>query len=235
MAYSVNLFTLEDGLNSLLERMRTNAETLAHSPSFTNEGKLEKWDQLRGEYFNSLQTLRGQLNAVRRGTNNLLNYARSAAVGTPPDVATPNIPAELQLARILNRPTKWDMDTINAELNKLLGTPTAALFIEEMIARDHVEAHVIDALIEHNVPEVGEARDFQQLAQTAISNIFNPLMNDLDELYDHGPLTPSDGATGGVEQQYRITLADILGSGPATIADDGSYTYNANNKEKYGA
>lgn len=228
MSYSVNLFTLEDRLNGLREEMRTKAEALARSNSFTAEGKIEKWDQTRTAYFDRLQDLRGDVNAVKRGIDNMLDYARAAAVGTPPDPAAPDVAAELATARILNRRTKWEMNTITAELNKLLGTPTAALLIEELIARGHADEDTIDALIESIVPAVSEARVFQQYAKTAMANVFDRLIKDLDELDQRGPLAPGAASPSGTEEQYRVTLATVFGTGPAIVTAEGKYTYDMN-------
>ncbi|MGV0394240.1 hypothetical protein [Corynebacterium riegelii] len=180
-----------------------------------------------------MQDLRGEINAVQTGIDNMIGYARAAALGTPPDPAAPNVAAELTTARLLNRGITWDMKTIATELNKYLGTPTAALFVEELVARGMADADTIDALIEKNAPAISEARTFHRYAQTAMANVFTRLMADIDELHDRGPLAPRAATPEGKHHTYRVDLADVFITGPANIANTGAYTYDLKKLETY--
>ncbi|PAT06222.1 hypothetical protein CKJ81_04455 [Corynebacterium hadale] len=224
---TTNLHKLENDLKAVLEILRATAETLAKSNHFTNEGKLDQWRKYLTTHQAKLDTLRENVATARLGADQMLNYARTSAIGPAPDPANPNMPAELAVARILPRHTTWNLNIARKEIEPLLGTATGALLIEELAARDLLDATSLDALVENMAPDVATARKAQQLAYTAINNIINPLLEAVDELIQRGPNAPGASAPGGINRNPYVTVTDILGDRDSTINSNGQTTINA--------
>lgn len=226
MAYRVNLYQLETQLNTLLKQMKDRAEKWARNTSFTSAGKVEKWATERANFFDQLQNLRGDINAARRGADNMIGHARASVVGTPPNPEKPDVGAELAVARILGRRSQWKMENFSEELKPILGTPTASLLIEELTARKLLDAELIDALIEQSSPLISTARQYQKFAYVALSNTIEPTLEELDELYDRGPLTPGANTPEGITLKARVSLRDMFGNGTAFVSEAGEYEFN---------
>lgn len=226
MAISIDLFNWERRADALVNTIATKARNIARSEAYTPAGKLEQWERVKDTYSNGVDDLAAELRFARRGAELMMDYARASVVGEAPDPAQPDVGVELAVARILARHEQWDVETVTETLEPIMGTQTAAVFMDELVKRGSVDVDLLEALLEKLNPAIGEARQTQKYALTLISNVLRPLLEELEELLDRGPLAAAVNGGGDIHRKHRATLAETAGTGTFTVSENGAYVVN---------
>lgn len=226
MAISIDLFNWEKRADALVDTIATKARNIARSEAYTPAGKLEQWERVKDTYSNDVDDLAAELRFARRGAELMMDYARASVVGETPDPAKPDVGVELAVARILARHEQWDVETVTETLGPIMGTQTAAVFMDELVKRGSVDVDLLEALLEKLNPSIGEARQTQKYALTLLNNVLRPLLEELEELLERGPLAAAVNGGGDILRKHRVTMAETAGAGTFTVAENGAYEVN---------
>lgn len=217
---SVDLFNWERRADAAAQALLKNARNLAASGSYTVEGRLEQWERMKQTRETEVEDLAAELRLAERGAKQILSYARAKVMGAVPDPAKPDAAVELAAARVLARHEKWNVETVTATLDQIIGTETAALVMDELVRRGEVDAELLDALVEKLSPTVAAARVTQKRMLALIGGVCRPLLEELEELLERGPLSPAVSG-GKVQRRHRATLAETVSGGAAVVYANG--------------
>lgn len=226
MTVSIDLFNWERRAEALVNTLATKARNIARSEAYTPAGKLEQWERVKDTYSNDVDDLAAELRFARRGAEQVMDYARAAAVGEAPDPAKPDVGVELAVARLLARHQQWDVNAVTETLDPIMGTQTAAVFMDELVKRGSVDVDLLEALLEKMNPAIGEARQTQKYALTLINSVLRPVLEELEELLDRGPLAAAVNGGGDIHRKARASMAETAGTGTFTVSENGAYVVN---------
>ncbi|PAT11647.1 hypothetical protein [Corynebacterium hadale] len=228
----IDLFRLEAQLLALANRLVAAAERIAENEELTPVGMANYWKEVSPVFKDDVAKCMERVEAARLGVSRMYDYARTAAAGTPPDPAAPDTAVELALARLLARHDKWGVKEFTDTLTPIKGTPLAAALADELTARGALEPGLADAVLESLTPDMAEARHIQQYLDGMLRTAIDPLIAEIDNLMEVGPLAKKVPVTGRlrdnenkIERVQRTTLADMAGEGTLIVHETGQLEY----------
>lgn len=222
----VDLFDLEARAAALANRLVSEAERIAANENLTPAGHASQWKTLTPKFADDVAEVVGLLNAARTGASRMYDYARAAAVGTPPDPKAPDVAIELALARLLARHKQWGVQQFTDTLMPIIGTDLAAALVDELVARGAVDADVVDSVVERLTPTISEARHIQPRLIGMIDTAIAPLVAEVENLAEVGPLAERAPLTGDIHRTERTTLFDMVRDGRMVIHETGQFEYD---------
>ena len=227
MTVVIDLYKLEARTEALASTLVTKATALARDTNYTPDGKLKRWEQVKKVHEDEVLELRGEVNLARRGAEQIVAYARAEAVGEVPDPSKPDVGVELAAARVLARHDSWDVDKVFETLKPIMGTPTAALVMEELVNRGAVDEDVMNSLVESINPHVTTLRKMQRMTLDMIGELAR-LVEEVGTLFERGPLAPAS-PYGGIHRIERATLEETFGNGYFRVYENGKIDYDTDN------
>lgn len=222
----IDLFDLEARAAALANRLAAEAERIAANENLTPAGHASQWKTMAPKFADDVAEVVGLHRAARAGASRMFDYARAAAVGTPPDPTAPDAALELALARLLSRHEKWGVQQFIDTLAPIKGTTLGAALVEELIARRAIDAELVDSVVEQLTPTIAEARHIQPRLIGMIDTAIAPLIAEVENLAEVGPLAERAPLTGDIRRTERTTLYDMVRDGEMVIHETGQFEYD---------
>lgn len=198
-----------DSANFLADRINGNHE-------LTDQGKDTQWQKQTTVHRDYAKYLTDTINQVRKAAaaevTNAFDDEMPAATTDQARIA-----AELAAQRLLNRGTLNSFTTVNQWFTEEPASPARTLVVNELVARNVIEADHVQAIVQHASPIYGMAIKNQSAADAILVNLIQRKVRQLtDKLADRTKVAFNDVLDIAVVQSRVDSILTIQGA-PSSI------------------
>lgn len=207
---------LSDQITAALDSAHFLADHINGNHDLTEAGKDSHWEKYTTVHSDYSKYITDTINQVRKAAAAEVSNAFDDEM---PVAATDQgrIAAELAAQRLLNRGTLNNLDSVNRWFGTEEISPARTLVVNELVARNIIEADHVQVLVQHASPIYGMAIKNQSAADTILVHLIQRKVRQLtDKLADRTKVLLNDGLDIAAVQSRVDSILTIQGA-PSSI------------------
>ena len=201
---------------------------VSHRNEYSPEGLAMRVEQIQSKHAPALQKVAADIDTLEKAIEAMPEFWHAQAYPPLPTGGADRLAVEMEVTRLMARPAPGSAESIRAMLPTLWGTPTAAVYVDEVKVRDETAALTI-VTVEAEQDSWREMETVKAALTTHLSNVLAHLRREAVEAATGEAIKEALRAGGGAPAFLDDTAALVSGDAILTrgerVYDTGKYAY----------
>lgn len=207
---------------------------VSHRNEYSPEGLAMRVEQIQSKNAPALQKAAANIDTLEKAIEAMPTYWHEQAYPPLPTGGADRMAVEMEVSRLMARPAPASALSIRAMLPTLWGTPTAAVYVDEVKARDGAAALAI-ATVEAEQDSWREMETVKAALTTHLNNVLSHLRREAVEAATGEVIKEALRAGGGapafLDNSAALVSGDAILTRGERVYDTGKYTYTKKKEE----
>ena len=207
---------------------------VSHRNEYSPEGLVMRVEQIQAKHAPALQKVADDIDTLEKAIEAMPTFWHEQAYPPLPAAGADRLAVEMEVTRLMARPAPGSAENIRAMLPTLWGTPTAAVYVDEVKVRDETAALAI-VTVEAEQDSWREMETVKAALTTHLNNVLSHLRREAVEAATGEAIKEALRAGGGAPAFLDDTAALVSGDAILTrgerVYDTGKYSFTKKKEE----